>query len=844
VSGSIHISARGRNIIITALALAFIAVCVRTVIHTRTWLGRPFPGFLLLGNNFVPVIYRPEWEGVRQGVKVGDILVEMNGVAVTRPDEVRRAVLSAPVGTVFTYKFVRRGQSFERSIPTAVFALRSYISILAVWFSIGLAFMLMGLAVFYLKPNDPAPRAFLLLGMVSAFSQAPTPDYCMTNQTFLPLIVLNALGPSIVILSLYFPVELERRKPVIAVLAVTTALIVAGNLFYFHRVFTFIYFDNLFLFYLILTFALGIIIMVRSFLKSRDALVRQKAKIVVYGFAVAAVFCGLVLFASVALKVMNFSWLFVPTSLMPLSVAYAIGKHNLFDVDVLIRRSASYLAVSTLAVAFTLILLNAINLALQSATGQSAEIASVITILIMAVLFRPLRDRVDRMIERRFFGERFESQRTIRKAAGLLNSIIALDELLNQVLDTVMDALKIQRGVLLIESKGQDELAIAQMRDHSPPPPGNEKSAPAVLPTLKLGHPLWRHLQATGKAVQINDLERPDPLLPERHAMIEAMRGLAIVLVIPIVFERRLIGALGLGPRSTGALYSSEDIELLETLMIQAAVSIENARKVEELKKMVELETSYRELQKLDEMKDNFLSMVSHDLRTPMTGIKAYASIMREKVGAITEDDQKKYLDIVIQQSDRLTLLINDLLDIQRFEAGRMSLDLADLDLVPLVDRAVEAFAGACEQKGISLKKQLPGHGIIVAGNAARLEQVMVNLLSNACKFTPGPGEIRVAVEMAARGGAGPAARVSVRDTGPGIPVEMRGRLFDKFSLVRELVRGKDQGSGLGLALARQIVEYHGGSIGLESPPEGGAEFFFLLSALESVNNRAKSPDE
>src|SRR3972149_12050134 len=158
--------------------------------------------------------------------------------------------LAAPAGTVFTYRFIRNGQPFERSIPPSLFPFGDYIIIPAIWFSIGLSFLLMALTVFYLKPNDPAPRAFLLVGLVSAFSQAPTPDYCITNQTFLTLILLHCLGPSIMVLGLYFPVKVGRRRPVIAVLAVITALIVAANLFSFHRVFTFIYFDNLFLFYL------------------------------------------------------------------------------------------------------------------------------------------------------------------------------------------------------------------------------------------------------------------------------------------------------------------------------------------------------------------------------------------------------------------------------------------------------------------------------------------------------------------------------------------------------------------------------------------------------------------
>lgn len=248
----------------------------------------------------------------------------------------------------------------------------------------------------------------------------------------------------------------------------------------------------------------------------------------------------------------------------------------------------------------------------------------------------------------------------------------------------------------------------------------------------------------------------------------------------------------------------------------------------------LELEDSNRKLSEIDLMKDNFISMVSHDLRTPLTGIRAYAEIIRDRRDKLTPQEHEKFLDIIIDQSKRLGRLITDLLDVQRFEAGKIKLDFQELDLVPLLREAMDAFRGAAEEKNLSFTENIPDREILIRGHRDRLHQALANLLSNALKFTPAQGHVEVS-EKTTMGPGCPMVMVMVKDNGPGIPVEMQKRVFEKFQQGDELDRNQMQGSGLGLALVREIIEVHGGEVGLSSEPGQGSTFYFSLPLL--INN-------
>ncbi|MDB4952406.1 MAG: Signal transduction histidine kinase [Gemmatimonadetes bacterium] len=234
-----------------------------------------------------------------------------------------------------------------------------------------------------------------------------------------------------------------------------------------------------------------------------------------------------------------------------------------------------------------------------------------------------------------------------------------------------------------------------------------------------------------------------------------------------------------------------------------------------------------RQLKELDRLKSEFVSVASHEIKTPLSIIRGYVSLLIEGIYGALSEQQTKTLQSVSDQTDRLTRLVHRLLDVSRFEAGGGRLELREVEVVPFVEELTEGFKVLAMQKGIDfqvhLAADLPG---ALLADPERLNEVLGNLLSNAFKFTPQGGRI---VLSAARQGDGLA--VEVQDTGVGIPADKLPKIFQKFFQVENDAQPRSVGSGLGLAIAREIVEAHGGTISAESEERKGTRFRVALPA-------------
>lgn len=236
-----------------------------------------------------------------------------------------------------------------------------------------------------------------------------------------------------------------------------------------------------------------------------------------------------------------------------------------------------------------------------------------------------------------------------------------------------------------------------------------------------------------------------------------------------------------------------------------------------------------QELKRVDKLKDEFLSMVSHELRTPLTSIKAYTETLMFMVEDNDPKTQLEFLNIINEESERLTRLINDVLDLSKIEAGKMNFILKEEDIGAIIRRIIKNMTGFAGSKNIELIENIKDNLPQVMIDKDRVMQVLTNLINNGVKFTPENGKIFLTADFE----DDKFLKISVKDTGMGIKEEDKGKVFEKFKQVDDILVREAGGTGLGLPICRNIVEYLGGKIWVESVYGEGATFQFTLPISE-----------
>ncbi|MBF0455324.1 MAG: histidine kinase [Magnetococcales bacterium] len=322
-----------------------------------------------------------------------------------------------------------------------------------------------------------------------------------------------------------------------------------------------------------------------------------------------------------------------------------------------------------------------------------------------------------------------------------------------------------------------------------------------------------------------------------QHRLILPENGIAPSSLVAFA-EQRLAGAIGSASARImiHSIVKGEELDLEGVMRIldQTSQVIEYSQRLEQ--KSAELEAATRQLkqantrlQELDRLKDEFISTISHELRTPLTSIRAFSEILRDNEDLPTEERQN-FLGIVIKETERLTRLVNQVLDLAKLESGLMEWHPTEVDLAEVTQEAIDVTSRLFENRSVTLENFVPSHPIILTADRDRIQRVIINFLSNAVKFSPegsGRVEIRLREEPAFIG-------LEVKDNGPGIQEGEHKRIFDKFHQVRdESGENKPGGSGLGLAICQRIVDHHNGRIWVESGPNLGATFIFVLPLFQ-----------
>jgi signal transduction histidine kinase/CheY-like chemotaxis protein len=350
---------------------------------------------------------------------------------------------------------------------------------------------------------------------------------------------------------------------------------------------------------------------------------------------------------------------------------------------------------------------------------------------------------------------------------------------------------------------------------------------------MNYGEGLTSKIIKTGEALLINhdtDIEAEY----EKSGLEQTGKKAISYLGVPIPVEDKIIGVLSVQSTKQASRFSEEDKRLLNTIAINVGVALHNAELYEEAKE------AKAKAEDANEAKSAFLSTVSHELRTPLTSVLGFAKIIRKRLEdkvfpAVNVEDQKikrtmkqvsENLNVVVSEGERLTNLINDVLDLAKIESGRMEWHMKPVFLQDVINRAIASTSSLFDEKGLTLKKNISSDLPLVSADEDKLIQVVINLLSNAVKFTD---KGKVSIEAYQDNGQ---IMVEVQDTGIGIAEEDKHKVFERFRQAGDTLTDKPKGTGLGLPICREIIEHHGGIIWMKSELGVGSTFFFSIPTM------------
>jgi signal transduction histidine kinase/DNA-binding response OmpR family regulator len=333
----------------------------------------------------------------------------------------------------------------------------------------------------------------------------------------------------------------------------------------------------------------------------------------------------------------------------------------------------------------------------------------------------------------------------------------------------------------------------------------------------------------TGRPVVVPQAQT-NPMTAPIHDIMRA-RQTQSLLIVPLLARGAVIGTIGIATGDPERMFSPAEVTLAETVAGQIAGTIDNARLFTEMQRAKE------EAEAANEAKSTFLASVSHELRTPLTSVLGFAKIIQKRLEerifpALSADEPKleraitqvsDNIKIIVSEGERLTTLINNVLDLAKIEAGKIEWNMEPLNAAEVIERATAATLSLFEHSGLELIKDVPLDLPEFIGDRDRLIQVLINLISNAVKFTP-----EGSVTCRARFINGQ-IMFSVIDTGIGIAAADQPRVFEKFVQAGDTLTDKPQGTGLGLPICKEIIEHHGGRIWLESEVGRGSNFSFML---------------
>ena len=809
--------------------LAFLVVS-GTVISSFQWINRPFPGFFLYGNLAVTPDFLPQWSGNREGLRFLDRVLAVQGEALKHPRAVYDLVRRAPPGSQFRYAVEREGKRFEVIIPSMQFSFHDWLLSFGIYLLAAMGFLAIGVTPFYFRSTSPAAAPLFLMVSAIFLWFAATFDF-MTAQLVPKEVRIFAftMTPSAGIhLGLLLTKGEAIRKRHLPYLLIIYGISILLGLFYslafYAEIGVWHWALRLSYGYSCLAALVFLALLWAELRKPISDLERLRLRVVFFG-SILGFFLptfGTVLTSFFYLAI-PYNLLLIPAVFFPLSVAYALLKYNLFDLDVVLKVGLTRGAL-TGALLLIYVLLVSVLSPLLGIYEKDSVVALFFSILVV-IVFNPLLRWIEGVMNRFLFRKEYNPIQLQSEVSLLLRSLSKPQAIAARYLRLVTERVEIETASLFFRSQEQGKHLTISLG-------GEANGAKEILPHL---HSLWiRYFGAGKRGVSKSEVESDPACQENRSELLRIFTELKAELVISMTFEKGVVGLVSLGKKRSGRAYSADDFGLLCLLADQLALSLENGMLFEESEKTKE---DYRRLynqsqalnQKLvevDRLKKQFVANISHELRTPISTILGYSEVLLD---ASFAGDRRAILERVVGNGQELSQLMDSLLDFSRIETGSTEATLQEVSVREVLESLETMTKRLIKGRPIRLRVQIEPLLDVIETDPKKLQQILMQLLTNALKFTE-KGEI--ALEMKSRLENGNVfVEISVSDTGIGINKRDQEVIFEEFRQLDGSSTRQYGGTGLGLGLCRRLVQSLGGRIAVESEPGQGSMFSLMLPA-------------
>ncbi len=572
-----------------------------------------------------------------------------------------------------------------------------------------------------------------------------------------------------------------------------------------------------------LVFVASFIELLKATLNTKSKKDKAKDRIVIFGFLQAVVVLAVF---STFFKMSTESQMLAPISLLIMSimVGLAIVKYQFFDIRLAVVRTVTYiLSLLTLSVVYYYVAYLVSLIFFKGDTSSSVSInpVNIGLALLLAFIFQPIRRFFDRITNRIFYKDNYDINDFFSRLNKSLATTTDLRGLLERVGYEIGHTLKAEQAFFYINTDN-----------------GHYMTAGTA------GHKQLPKIDAL-KIAEVHDGEREviiASMLGNNDSIRRLMISHRIELILPLVKDGMIIGYLCMGDH-LNSNYTNRDIRALYTISDELIIAIQNALAVQEIRELnatlqqkvanatKELRSSNLVLRQLDKVKDEFISMASHQLRTPLTSVKGYISMVIEgDVGEITKP-QKKLLNEAFMSSERMVHLINDFLNVSRIQTGKFIIDKSPVDLSKLVSEEIDSLRPNATARGLKFTYKPPKKFPIMELDEGKMRQVVMNFADNAIYYSSQNATIAVSLSIDNN-----EVLFTVKDTGIGVPMDEREHLFSKFYRASNARVRRPDGTGVGIYLAKKVIDAHGGKIVFESVEGKGSTFGFRLPLPPSLN--------